>query len=708
MALQTRSDMELWDRPFQTLLIGVLGVNILAHVMNVSWWILIASAICLGWKLGHLYQGWPLPPKRQLYVIGGLIAAAVIWEYKTMFGHEAATPILVFLASLKLLETNRDRDAMFIIVTSYFLLMAHLLHSQSLVSTFFMAFDVAIITILMFQLHRADRRVTMRAIRPVVRLLVFTIPVWLCLFLVFPRFTLRTFQRDRPQQATGFSENLDPGSVSSLAQSDEVAFRVQFLSGPRRSPEALYWRGAILYDGDGLRWKPRAEQAIRKTARAVEDLPYANLNQNELRELMDKTSTYEVLTESGADRATFTLPRLVRFETGSGTDFLRPFLTDDELVRLSFPKREHAAYRAYAIDENLSEFETLGPDQAERSMDLSFPPTARLEALARSLRQGANSPHVAMTKIDDWFVDNDFRYTLSPGEAKSTTLDDFLFKNRQGFCEHYAAASATLLRLMGYHARVVVGYQGGKWNSVSQALIVRSKDAHAWVEVWVPRKADATKGRWVTYDPTASIAPLRLRLGGDFLDLPEEQQRERSSEGEELFNRVGQNLFLRLIDQSSMMWDYAQMSWTQFLLNYDRSGQRTFLNQVMSWLGFRTGPWLMTGLIVAFFGVVLRLIFLWHSRGPRDSALRREWNHLEKELRRIGAISSPADGPLTIHERVHSPVIREGIEAFIALQYAPASDEGPDFGARLTQIRRARQAARKLPPKSLPPLVETA
>ena len=111
----------------------------------------------------------------------------------------------------------------------------------------------------------------------------------------------------------------------------------------------------------------------------------------------------------------------------------------------------------------------------------------------------------------------------------------------------------------------------------------------------------------------------------------------------------------------------------------------------------------MTALIVAFFGVVLRLIFLWHSRGPRESALRREWNHLEKELRRIGAISSPADGPLTIRGRVPSPVVQEGIDAFIALHYAADTQQGPDFAPRLAQIRRARQAARKLP---APPLVE--
>ena len=69
-----------------------------------TWWVLLASVIALSWKLGHLYFGWPLPKRNLLYGIGAVIGGAIFWENKTLLGHEAATPILVFLASLKLLE----------------------------------------------------------------------------------------------------------------------------------------------------------------------------------------------------------------------------------------------------------------------------------------------------------------------------------------------------------------------------------------------------------------------------------------------------------------------------------------------------------------------------------------------------------------------------------------------------------------------------
>lgn len=688
MALQARSDMELWDRPFQTMLIAVLAVNVLGHTFNVPWWVLVASGIALAWKTGHLYFGWRLPPKRGLYGAGAIVGGCILWEYQTMLGHEAATPVLVFLASLKLLETNRDRDAKFIIVTSYFLLMAHLLHSQSLGSTFFMAFDVAIITILMFQLHRTDRRVNSQSLRPVVRLLILTIPIWLCLFVVFPRFSMRLFRTNAQAQSTGFSEGLDPGSVSSLAQSDEVAFRVKFKSDKRRNPETLYWRGATLYDGDGLKWTPRAETQTRQFSREAATI--AAPSEGDL-------VSYDVITEAGRGLAIFTLPRMVGFQPGDGMDFLKPFATSDGLVRLTTPKRDHISYSAIAQSENQAEIESLSPEIYRRTLVAPTQTSAEYYALVDKLGDGIRNPHEAMAKLDEWFMDSDFRYTLSPGEAKGTSLEDFLFRNKKGFCEHFAATSASLLRSMGYNARVVVGYQGGKWNAVSNALIVRSRDAHAWVEVWSPSKASITKGRWVTYDPTASIAPLRLRLGGDFLDLPEEQQQQRDGvEAERTLDRLSQNLILKAIDRTVMLWDYAQMAWTQFLLGYDQSGQRNFLNLLLNWLGLTSRPWMMLGLVASFFAIMLRLVFLWHARSPREGVLKREWDHLAKELARIGAMRSRAEGPLTIQSRVQSEVIREGIDAFIELQYGSATDERE----KLRVIRMARRAAKKIPTQS--------
>ncbi|MDX9732267.1 MAG: DUF3488 and transglutaminase-like domain-containing protein [Bdellovibrionales bacterium] len=693
MALQTRSDMELWDRPFQTLLLGVLAFNIAAHAMNVPWWALVASAIALAWKIGHLYFSWRLPPKKLLYSSGLLIGFAVFWEYKTALGHEAATPILVFLASLKLLETNRDRDAMFIIVTSYFLLMTHLLHSQSLGSTLFMALDVALITTLMFQLHRADRRITRKSLRPIGRLLVLTIPIWFCLFLVFPRFQLKLFQTEQKAQATGFSEEINPGSVSNLVQSDEVAFRVRFLAGPRYNPESLYWRGATLYEADDLKWNPRSESEQRRLGTSPSELPLQNTPEEHPER--PRALHYEVITEPGQGHAVFTLPYLVRFEASPPMNTLRPFITNDRLVRLTFQRPDRMLYSALSLPApEAPALAQTNLTRSEKEASLKLTKTSpAVRKLATELKRGVQTPEQAMRRIDAWFVENGFRYTLTPENGPVATLDDFLFKKRQGFCEHYAAASATLLRAMGFSARVIVGYQGGKWNDISNALLVRSRDAHAWIEVFVPSETNVSRGTWRTYDPTAVIAPLRLRIGGDFLTLPEEQQRSLVSETE--IEKIGKNLFLHAFDRTLLIWDYAQMSWTQFLLNYDQSGQRNFLNNLLNSVGLSGSPLMLTILIAIFFAICLRLIFLWRSRGPASTQLDREWAAFERELKHLGIYESIEDGPLTLKSRTESIPIQNGIDAFMDLQYGPPL-EPAKTRERLRDIRDARREARRL------------
>lgn len=699
MALQARSDMELWDRPFQTLLLAVLGVNVLSHVMHVPWWILLLSVISLGWKIGHLYRGWPLPSKRWIYLTGVLVGGVVIWEYKTAFGHEAATPTLVFLTSLKLLETNRDRDARFVIVTSYFLLMAHLLHSQSLLSTFFMAFDVAIITILMYQLHRADRRLSGAALRPVVHVLVLTIPVWLLLFVVFPRFNLTMLRTSQPVASVGFSEDMKPGSVNQLAQSNEPAFRVKFQSGPERSPELLYWRGATLYHPEGLSWKPLDESEIRRRGVALENLMLAKQDLANVEDADKKVLTYQVIAEPNVGQTIFTLPRVVKFEPVGSLVYHRPYLTRDGQVRLRNNRADHISYFASSIAESEGELELLDPETLRLTLDVPKDLSPKMRELIEQLAIPGidfhSSPQNSIRKLDEWFQINDFRYSLNLSNSPSRTLDEFLFTSRRGFCEHFAGASAILLRAMGHPTRVVVGYHGGRWNDISKALVVQSRDAHAWVEVWYPSRDNPRQGRWLTYDPTAMIAPLRLRMGGDFFDLNEEQQLASSGDFESL--RIQRSLGYRMLLRAELAWDYAQMSWTQFLIGYDKSGQQNLLNRLLGGLGIKPSPWMITVLIAVLLAISLRLVFIWNSRAPKADRLRLEWQLLEKELSRLGYYRSPMDGPLTLRERVPVKEVSIALDHYMSHVYGkPSQDPTTNKRELRTQIRLLRQARRAL------------
>ncbi len=105
-------------------------------------------------------------------------------------------------------------------------------------------------------------------------------------------------------------------------------------------------------------------------------------------------------------------------------------------------------------------------------------------------------------RIEKWWK-RDFTYSLEPGAILGGhPLDHFLFRSKKGFCEHYAAALSSLLRLDGIKTRVVVGFYGGVWNPFIHRLTFEEADAHAWVEALNP-----LTHHWKVLDPTFWVYP---------------------------------------------------------------------------------------------------------------------------------------------------------------------------------------------------------
>jgi transglutaminase-like putative cysteine protease len=94
-----------------------------------------------------------------------------------------------------------------------------------------------------------------------------------------------------------------------------------------------------------------------------------------------------------------------------------------------------------------------------------------------------------------------FRYSIevSPGHAASDLRDwllDPLSPNyRAGYCEQFATAMAVMARLVGLPSRVVLGFTPG-WLYEDDIVVVSDRNAHAWVELWMPSQG------WVRFDPT--------------------------------------------------------------------------------------------------------------------------------------------------------------------------------------------------------------
>jgi len=75
-------------------------------------------------------------------------------------------------------------------------------------------------------------------------------------------------------------------------------------------------------------------------------------------------------------------------------------------------------------------------------------------------------------------------------------LDNFLFHERKGYCEHFATATAMLCREHGIPSRISYGWTGGKHFVDSNLFVFLAKNAHAWTEVYLEGYG------WVIFDTT--------------------------------------------------------------------------------------------------------------------------------------------------------------------------------------------------------------
>jgi transglutaminase-like putative cysteine protease len=111
---------------------------------------------------------------------------------------------------------------------------------------------------------------------------------------------------------------------------------------------------------------------------------------------------------------------------------------------------------------------------------------------------GAQNEYDAAAAIEAYLRSNVFTYTLEPPRAPAGAdpLDYFLFTSHEGYCEFFATAMGDMLRSLGIPTRLVSGFGPGTYDTAASAYVVRSEDAHSWVEVYFP-----TYG-WIQFEPT--------------------------------------------------------------------------------------------------------------------------------------------------------------------------------------------------------------
>lgn len=132
--------------------------------------------------------------------------------------------------------------------------------------------------------------------------------------------------------------------------------------------------------------------------------------------------------------------------------------------------------------------------------------SVRVKELASSITASSEGAYQKARAIEDYLKKN-YSYTLSPNRDMSLPpVEDFLFKDKAGYCDHFSTAMALLLREAGVPARLVTGYVTSEWNDLGRFYTVRQRNAHSWVEVYFPSHG------WVSFDPTPSAMQVEENI----------------------------------------------------------------------------------------------------------------------------------------------------------------------------------------------------
>ena len=645
-----------------TLLLLAAALMVLApHFAHLPPW--ISAVVCgtLLWRAAITWRGRRMPPLWLLLPVSLAAMAGVYRSFHTLLGRDAGVAMLALLLAFKLLEMRARRDLFVVIFLSFFVLLTNFFYSQTLPTALGMAATLIVLLTAQqsFQYTGAVPPLA-RRLRTALKTAVLAAPLALLMFVGFPRIQgpLWGLPGDAHSGHTGISDSMAPGTLSSLAQSDAVAFRVRFLD--RQPPQdQLYWRSVVLGDYDGRTWT----RVPRRRGLQRQEIAIATRGQPLRHEITMEPTNTRWLAALELSGPTLALPGYrVR-----DSDELEFFTSEPVTQRLRYSAQAWPEFSIQADEQ---------PQRMARWTELPAGFNPRALALARTLRLDAApaaADHAPLSareaagaarRVLQRFHNDGYSYTLQPPLLGRDAVDDFLFGSKAGFCEHYAGAFVVLMRAMGVPARVVTGYQGGELNPVDGYLTVRQSDAHAWAEFWT-----AGDG-WRRIDPTAAVAPERIAHNlAQALPQP-----SAFGFGPLLNLQNDPNSWL-----GQLRFNYAALNnaWNQWVLDYNPDRQRSFLEELSAaFANWRSalGAALAGALLVGWYRLRLR-----RPLAPLD----RLYQDFCRRQARHGYARRPDEGPasyaLRLRGRQASAEQHAAMAQFLtlygALKYSAAGSE---------------------------------
>jgi hypothetical protein len=580
-------------------------------------------------------------------MLAALALFAIFASYGSLKGIEPGISLLVVLVSLKVLEAHTAREFQVMVLMGWVLCLCGFFLSQDFVIALSILTAFTLLLVALIQFYRGSSPGAFwPPLGTTCKILVQAAPLVVLLFVLFPRVNtgLRFDFRPNRLAGSGFSDRLSPGSIAALANSSDIAFRAEFPGGSATPPGSMYWRGLVMWHCDGMEWRaPYVPVSISRSAR---QFPRGNAFRQRI-----------TLAPHGA-RWMFALDR--PFEIPPGAILARgDYLWSVQTIR--------KARRYEVVSSPGATGKELTPGERREALEIPSSISPAVRELAQSWATQNSNPRAIVNSALQFFQAQGFRYSLTPGEYGKNGLEQFLFHRRIGFCEHYAASFATLMRLAGIPARVVVGYLGGEYNDLGHFVLVRQADTHAWCEVWLPESG------WTRVDPTTAVAPGRASL-----DLNSFLERRIASGQMEARRSAFLTQLARsaLFTNARLALETLSYEWDTRLLAFDADVQEVLLDS----MGLANrGPLVLIIEILIVAIALLVIYFGWMQLRTRSRADRVKllYERFCQKAARLGVQRDPWEGPSDFSRRAaqllpnESKRIRQISDTYIALRYAP-------------------------------------
>ena len=367
------------------------------------------------------------------------------------------------------------------------------------------------------------------------------------IFVLIPRFQIDQnipFLQAQSQAKAGFSENIEFGDVTEIAEDNSVAVR---LDPPSREmiPNNPYWRMLVADEySEGVFRVSQGSRDRRFTE--FPSRPSAEYWLNFSGRLNDENQPMQVgvwtfYMEGNISRYLPNLgpclkvrfPKEVRMYANKGTHTYNTDLVSNSVfsyqLEAMVDTRRLAPHRSEKPILQGSQPVIESPD-SDVMKAVEFPMTQLavplfpvdveiLEEFVDEIRGESIelSAEEYADRVIAW-LERRHRYSLKPryGEGVGDPLIRWMQSRGGGHCELFAGAMTLLCRAAGIPARVVVGFNGGSWNPLEEYFIIRNRNAHAWVEIF---DGDA----WVRFDPTPNAQATDLRAANGLVSIIEEE-----------------------------------------------------------------------------------------------------------------------------------------------------------------------------------------